>query len=379
MPVKGNFGDADRIEQPPIGAHRAFIVVLPGLVIGFDQVIVVALLHRQLDEIAHVIGLVGERRLGVDPRAAFRRPAGFADHDRLVRKLLADMAHRVLVEHQRIMHRHAFPIGQQMDGDEIDIAAELGIEQPGRPRFGRRHLDAVGQCRADLPDITVELLGGDIAEQDRLVADENPVDDTAVGERDLDGLGDLGLVGFQIGTDPDPERDGHAVAPGDLRHTVQTVGDGVGADMGRQLAQLRHVAVDALRGDVLGLLAVEQVAGIVGDAADLAVPVGRDHPIVAAGPEQGRGPHDQHQCDRDPDPAARQGAKPVADHLPGHPSCAPAGLCRFSMVNMNIANTERPNRHKSRKHPAKNSLVEPPGEFIDWNHRPTVPCPPEGP
>ena len=65
-----------------------------------------------------------------------------------------------------------------------------------------------------------------IAAQDRLIADENAVDDAAVGERDLDAELDLLFVHVEIGPDPDAERHGEAVAraiSGTLSMPLETV------------------------------------------------------------------------------------------------------------------------------------------------------------
>ena len=57
------------------------------------------------------------------------------------------------------MRRHAFPIGQQMHEYDVDILADLGRQQPGRPGLGGRDLDA---CRQRFPhalDVAVQLIG----------------------------------------------------------------------------------------------------------------------------------------------------------------------------------------------------------------------------
>ena len=64
----------------------------------------------------------------------------------------------------------------------------------------------------------------------------------------------------------------------------------------------------------------EDMAGIVGDAADLAVPVGRHDRIVAAGPEQHRRAHDEHERERDPKLSAPDPLPPVAKDCLEHVS-----------------------------------------------------------
>ena len=133
-----------------------------------------------------------------------------------------------------------------MHGNDVDVLADLRIEQPGRPGFRRRHLDAVGQRVAHALDIGVELIGADIAAPHGLVADDDPVDDAAVGERVADAEFQLPLVLVEVGADPDPQRHRHAVTTGDVRQLVEAVRHRVGAHMRGQLGNLRHVPVELL-------------------------------------------------------------------------------------------------------------------------------------
>ncbi len=220
----------------------------------------------------------------------------------------------------RVVDRHALPIGQQVHRDDIDILPDLRRQQPGRPRLGRRHLDTVGQRVAHPFDVAVQLVRRDEAHQDRLVADEDAVDDAAVGERRLDAERELGLVLVRVGGNPAAQRHHQAVATRDLRHLVHAAADRVGPHPPGELGELRHVAVDLLGRDVAVLAQREHMAGRIGDAADLAFPVGRHDRVVAAGPEQDRGADDQEQGGGDPELAAPDPATPSAQK-PFHHAC----------------------------------------------------------
>ena len=81
-PVQENFGCAGSVEQPPIGTDAAFHR-LPGLIDGFDDVVVDAVSLGAGDEITQHLGLLDPAGIGVVEIVAGARPAEFGDHDPL--------------------------------------------------------------------------------------------------------------------------------------------------------------------------------------------------------------------------------------------------------------------------------------------------------
>ena len=203
--------------------------------------------------------LPGLRRDG-----AVRRPADLGHDDVLVRIGLLQHADPALEILERRLVRLLVPVGQDVDGEIVDLAREFRIVQPDVPRLGGadRHLD-VALDVADLADELGRAGGVGIAQvllavpaQDVLVADQHALDaGVLVGHADqrprLLGI-DLArlaaelLLGLVGAVDP---RAGHQLQPvpgGDLRHDVAAVGGAVGADVLDLAAQHREVALDLL-------------------------------------------------------------------------------------------------------------------------------------
>src|SRR5690606_27543348 len=82
----------------------------------------------------------------------------------------------VAVEHivHRLIDGHAFPVGQQVDGDVIDAAREFRVAHPDMPRLGggHRHIDLA----AHLLDVAGHVAHAHVAAQDRFVADDGAID-----------------------------------------------------------------------------------------------------------------------------------------------------------------------------------------------------------
>ncbi len=131
------------VEHAPIRLDAAAELFLPRLVDRFHHVVVDLL----------ALGHVEPVRAGNAPRRparaahilaiAVRWPADFADHDGFAgRDAVDDFAQRLqLAEHEadRVLARHAFPVRQDMHGDEVDVADQFGIALPGVQRLGGRH------------------------------------------------------------------------------------------------------------------------------------------------------------------------------------------------------------------------------------------------
>ena len=110
-------------------------------------------------------------------------PAEFGDHDPLAGKGIAQL----LVDDQRLIDRllvrEAFPVGQDVRGDEIDRRCELGVLDPDVPDLagGDRDID-LALDPLDQLDQVFDLL---LAAIDGLVADDDAVDvAVALGEID---------------------------------------------------------------------------------------------------------------------------------------------------------------------------------------------------
>src|SRR5215208_1978843 len=90
-------------------------------------------------------------------RRTVRRPADLGDDDVLVAEVLGllELGEAALEIFQRRLARLLVPVGQDVDGEIVDLACELGILQPDVPGFGGadRHLDVA----LDVPDLADQL------------------------------------------------------------------------------------------------------------------------------------------------------------------------------------------------------------------------------
>src|SRR5215471_13329784 len=107
------------VEQTPISTNAAF-VGLPRLVEGFDDVVINAVSFGTGDEVSdyhRLFDATGLRSMVIITAAG---PAEFGDHDVLAGK----RAPQLLVPADRLIDgsigRFAIPIGQDVNGDEID-------------------------------------------------------------------------------------------------------------------------------------------------------------------------------------------------------------------------------------------------------------------
>ncbi len=115
--------------------------------------------------------------------------------------------------------------------------------EPDVPRLGGRHRDMHGAL--DLVDVGDELLGGDIAAQQRLVADQHAVD-VAVGAHDGGEPLQLGRVAGPVAVEPSAQRNPQRQVGGEFGDVAQHAGDGVGAHPSAQCRHLDQVGVDLL-------------------------------------------------------------------------------------------------------------------------------------
>ncbi|MNZ60865.1 hypothetical protein D3C78_789410 [compost metagenome] len=129
------------IEQAPVTADGSLADAFPRLVEGLDQVVLPAVLLGHVDETAHEARLVDPAGEGVFALAAFARPAGFADEDRLGRVKSFELLVYPLDLGQRVVDAGGvvFPIGQQVDGEEVYRRSHLRVAQPEFPDVGVGH------------------------------------------------------------------------------------------------------------------------------------------------------------------------------------------------------------------------------------------------
>jgi len=55
LPRQAQLGPGRGIENTPVGAHRAFLVLFPGLVEGFNNVVVIAAISGKIEKVAQEI------------------------------------------------------------------------------------------------------------------------------------------------------------------------------------------------------------------------------------------------------------------------------------------------------------------------------------
>ncbi len=167
--------------------------------------------------------LVSRRRQGPLAHPAGRRPAKLAHQDLLVGKGGGDTLADAVDMRRGVARRdrEVFPIGQDVDGDEVDGCCHVAVAEPELPhvRVGHRHR----HLRFDLTDQLGEVRRRDLAPQEGLVADDEPGNDIrkALGKRD--GALHLGAVLRRIVRDPHPLQHLHTVATGDLRDLVEAM------------------------------------------------------------------------------------------------------------------------------------------------------------
>ena len=101
--------------------------------------------------------------------------------------------------------RHVLPVGQDVDGDEVDLVGERRVAQPEFPDVGVGH--GLRYALLDLADVATELVGGQVLAQQHLVADDHPLDRVLVlvgmVDQEVDLLEVLLVVVVQPGAVPD--------------------------------------------------------------------------------------------------------------------------------------------------------------------------------
>ena len=213
-----------------MAAHRTLERTLPGLIEGLDQVVADAGGARQRRPFAEKPRLFdrsGPRRPAHAPGA---RPAGLAEKHLVAREgLLHPRQSRAhVLDRLGDTNRVILPERQDVDGDEVDRIGELCVLQPEFPHIRIGHRDRHRFLHR--PDQAGQVGRSLFAPQQHLVTNHDRVNVRRMCLRDLDRPGNLALVLRRIPTDPDAKQDPHAQFPGDRRHRLQALADGIGPD-----------------------------------------------------------------------------------------------------------------------------------------------------
>ncbi len=222
----GEFGLARGVEHAPIGTDAAFHR-LPGLIDRLDDVVVDAVGLGAGDEITQNHGLLDAAGIGVVEIIAGARPAEFGDHDPLAGVDPAQLVVELDGVVDRVRGVKAFPIGQDVRGNEIDRRGELRMVDPDRPDFAGRYRD---RARSLHPlDELDQVVDAHLGAQRGLVADHDGVD-VAVVAGEIERGADFPLIALLVLVDPGADGDFEAELGRDRRDEFGAAGRRIGAD-----------------------------------------------------------------------------------------------------------------------------------------------------
>ena len=232
------------VEQAPMAADRALQRALPGLVEGFDHVDAETLPLAALEHIRDDARLIGRRRQRALAHAARARPADFADHNLLAGEVSDHaFANRIdVIGGVPRRDRIVFPIGQNVDGDEVHRGCELAIAQPELPYvgIGHRRLDP----RLHAADRLAKHGRRHFATQQRLVADDDGAHHVREPVRQRNSGADLILRAVGVARHPQPQHHLEAMPLRDFGNLVETEIDRIGANAIGHLRQLGEILFD---------------------------------------------------------------------------------------------------------------------------------------
>ena len=235
----GEFGlSLIRVEQTPMAADGSFELALPGLVIRLDQVDAIVLAFGMIEHLVHGARLVHRRGQGAFAHAAGARPPEFTYEHLLARKGGDHLRANSIDVGCRIPcgNRKVFPIGQNVDGDEIDRGGHVAVAQPEFPHvgIGDRHWD----LRLDLANSPHEISRRHLPAQQDLVADDHRRNYVGkpVGQRNRS----RDLLAAELGSVRQPQtlQHLHTAALGDFGNLVEPEIDRVGTHAGRNVLEL---------------------------------------------------------------------------------------------------------------------------------------------
>ncbi len=232
------------VEQPPMAADRALELALPGLIVGLDQIDPIVLASGEGDHLMQRTRLIHRRRQGGFAHAAGARPSELAHENVLIREGRDDPFADGIDVPGGIARGNGevLPVGEDMDGDEVDGSGDLAVAQPELPHIGigyrHRHL-----C-LDLTDGAGEVGRRHFAPQQHLVADDDCGDHVGIPVGQRDGGFDLVAAAIRPVRQPEALQYLQTVAAGDFGYLVQTVVDRVGAHAIADALELGQILVD---------------------------------------------------------------------------------------------------------------------------------------
>jgi hypothetical protein len=295
-PVHGKLGRTVGIQVAPVRAHPAFGHGLPGLVYGFHHVVVEGLVLYAAQKLADEAGLVVRGGPGTIDGEAAAGPAYLANHHRLVGEGGAHLAVAAQRFVHRSFHRNPFPVGQQVDGDEVHVLGQFGLRDPDVPGLGggNRHAEPGAQA----VQVGVELLRFEQGVELGFVAGNDTRDVGVAGHRRQHRL-DLEFVVLCARIEPDTRSQLEALLqgqPGKVREFAGAVGaQPVGVGRQRGEVGLHLVAV----GKPLADGAVPTLEGVVGHAGELfGSAVGNDGWVEHTPEDDVQGHHGQREQSR---------------------------------------------------------------------------------
>ncbi len=232
------------IEDAPVGADLAFDIALPGLIERLHEEVLVAAAIGTLEKAPEKRRCIGPRGNGVVAHAAVARPPDFADDNRLVGKRRLEQIHA----RQNVVHGlidgDAFPVRQQMHGDEIDMVGELGILNPDMPGLGRA--DGNGCILPRLVEQRHQRVHRQRFGQHRLIADDRALRAAGI-HGDFAQSRNARFVAARIAEELDAQRDVETVPRGHVRDRAVHAVKGIDAYRARRARHQCEIGID-LRG-----------------------------------------------------------------------------------------------------------------------------------
>ncbi len=146
--------------------------------------------------------------------------------------------------HEAVLDGHGLvlPVGQDVHGEEVDVPGHLRVPEPKLPhvRVGERHRRA----GTDALDLLDELLPGQLAAQQGLVADDDRLDALGVRRRGAQCCFDLLGVVLGLAADPDAQQHVEVVSGGELGHRVEPLPRAVGAHAAGTRCEVGEIVLD---------------------------------------------------------------------------------------------------------------------------------------
>ena len=237
------------LEDAPIATRRPFKHALPRLIERLDDVETKILPLRQGRSLGYGARLVRRRRPRPLAHAACARPAELTDHDLLARDsgghFLADGGDVGGGELRR--NWKVLPIGQDMDGDEIDCVLHVGITQPILPDVSVG--DRLRHLRLYLADGGDEVGNRHFPAEQHFIADNHPGNNVGIRLGQRDAGRDLFAVLLRLVGQPESKQDLEPVPAGCRNHLIDALRGRVGADTIGVVRQQGEIFIDLPRLD----------------------------------------------------------------------------------------------------------------------------------